>query len=401
MAESIGGTAGGRGGGRPRAVIAGAGIAGQAAALALHAAGWDPLVVERAPGRRSSGYMVNLSGAGIRAADRLGILPALRRADLGAFGSAMVRADGRVRFAIPAGVAASAVGDMVTVFRGDLEAALYEQLQDRAEVRFGTTVRRVVPDGDRVRAVLGDGTAVDAGLVVGADGLHSQLRADVAGSAGEPVVDMGHMVAAVPLDPPPPGVPENESRSFIGAGRSASVVNLGPGRSSAFFAYRCPDTAAELRHGPAEALAAAYGDLGGAVPGVLDQVGAGSGPVYFDSAAQVVLDRWSAGRTVLLGDAAWCVTVFAGHGAALALEGAQRLGEALSDPRADPAPALAEWESGLRPGAARRQALARTGMAQFAPPTAFRAWAGSVAARAMLAPGIRGLVQRSIARSRA
>lgn len=67
-----------------RAVIVGAGIAGLAAALRLHQIGWEPVVIERSPDRRSGGYVVAFFGRGYDAAERIGILPALRERHAGA-----------------------------------------------------------------------------------------------------------------------------------------------------------------------------------------------------------------------------------------------------------------------------------------------------------------------------
>ncbi|MBF8189087.1 FAD-binding protein [Nonomuraea sp. K274] len=67
-----------------RAVVVGAGIAGLAAALQLHRIGWEPVVIERAPARRSSGYVVAFFGRGYDAAERMGILPALCERHVGA-----------------------------------------------------------------------------------------------------------------------------------------------------------------------------------------------------------------------------------------------------------------------------------------------------------------------------
>src|SRR6187455_574323 len=109
-----------------RAVIVGAGVAGLATALRLGRDGWDTVVVERAPARRSGGYVVNLLGPGYDAAERLGLLPALAERDLGLFTTVLTRADGRAKLTVPAEVAAAALGDRaVSVFRGDLEATLY------------------------------------------------------------------------------------------------------------------------------------------------------------------------------------------------------------------------------------------------------------------------------------
>ncbi|MEU5870894.1 FAD-dependent monooxygenase [Glycomyces sp. NPDC047369] len=380
--------------GQRRALIVGAGIAGLAAARRLHRAGWDALVVERAPERRSGGYMLNLVGGGFDAAEHLGLVPALKERDLGLFTSVIVRADGTAKFAVPEEIVASAVGPRaLTVFRGDLETVLYEAVEGTAEFRFGTTVTAIEQDGDGVTAVLSDGRTERADLLVGADGLHSATRALVFGPESDHLVDMGHMVGALPLDEPPLGLDDNTGTTYIGPGRTAALISLGPGRSSAFFAYRTADTAAQLELGAAQALSAAFGDLGGGVPDALRRLREDPGPAYFDSASQIRMDSWSRGRVVLLGDAAWCVTLFAGYGAALAMSGADLLGDALE--HADVPAALSSWEAGLRPEVRKRQALARRGMVQFAPPTKGHVWMNEAAMRAMRLPAVRRLMVRA------
>ncbi|RAO63167.1 FAD-dependent oxidoreductase [Micromonospora saelicesensis] len=381
-----------------RAVIVGAGIAGLATALRLHQDGWQVLVAERAPARRSSGYMVNLIGSGYDAAERLGLLPALTAADLGLFTTVLVHADGRPKFTVPSAIAEAALGKRaLSVFRGGLEASLFEAVQHRVDIRFGTTATSVEQDTDHVRVELSDGTIEQADLLVGADGVHSATRTAVFGPDFR--VDLPYLVAAFPLTHPVPGVPESSATTYIGPGRTAAMVNLGPERSSAFFTYRSPEPAADLRRGPVDALRAAFGDLSGGVPDAIDHLAKDPASAYFDAVSQVVMPRWSTGRVVLLGDAAWCVTLFAGHGAALALAGADHLGAALRRHADDLPAALAEWEAGLRPEVGKRQALARRGMAQYAPPSRFHVWMSDLTIRAITVPGISGLVRRGIERA--
>ncbi|MEV6815246.1 FAD-dependent oxidoreductase [Micromonospora sp. NPDC051296] len=381
-----------------RAVIVGAGIAGLSTALRLSQDGWRTVVVERAPARRSSGYLVNLLGPGYDAAERLGLLPALSARQLGLFTTVLVRADGRPKFTVPSAVAEAALGKRtMSVFRGDLETALYEAVRDRTEFRFGTTVASIDQDADRVRVVLSDGTTEDADLLIGADGVHSATRTAVFGAGLR--VDLPYVVAAFPLAHPVAGVPDSSATTFIGPGRTAAIVNLGPQRSSAFFTYRCADPGSELRRGPVAALSAAFGDLGAGVPDAVRHLEKHPADAYFDAVSQVVMPRWSAGRVVLLGDAAWCVTLFAGHGAALALTGADQLGAALRQHDDDIPAALSDWESGLRPEAVKRQALARRGMLQYAPPSRLHVWMSDLTIRAITLPGVRGLVRRGIERA--
>ena len=382
-----------------KAIVVGAGIAGLAAALRLHRAGWRALVVERAPARRSSGYMVNLSGSGFDAVERLGLLPELSKRDLGAFNSALVRADGSTKFTVPAAIVEAAHGARaLSVFRGDLETVLYEAVEDTAEIRFGTTVDAIAQEEGGVVATLSDGTVERADLLIGADGLHSSARRLAFGEETRFRVDMDHMVAAFPLQRVPRDLAEGSGTTYIGPKRTAAVINLGPGRSSAFFTYGSADPDADLERGAAAMLTEAFGDLGGGVPDVLEQLREDPG-AYFDSVSQIQMDAWSSGRVVLLGDAAWCVTLFAGFGAGLALAGADRLGGALEQ-NDDVSAALADWESRLRPEIVKRQALARKGIVQFAPPTRFHVWMGDMSMRAITLPGIRQLVVRSIKNSR-
>lgn len=194
------GDAGNRGRAR-RVVVVGAGIAGLATTLRLHQAGWEVLVIERAPARRSNGYMVNLLGHGYDAAEHLGVLPALTSRDLGWFTSILVKADGREKFTVPAAIAQAAVGArVITVFRGDLESALYKAVREIAEIRFGTTVRTVTQNSAEVQLTLSDGSSERAELLVGADGLHSGVRELAFGPETDFQVDLQHLVGAFPLD---------------------------------------------------------------------------------------------------------------------------------------------------------------------------------------------------------
>ncbi|WP_198406967.1 FAD-dependent monooxygenase [Nocardia terpenica] len=396
MADSEGAGALGR---TRRAVIAGAGIAGLAASLRLHRDGWKVLVVERSPTRRSSGYMVNLVGAAYDAIARFGLVAALQPRDIGFFTTILVHADGREKLTVPPEIAQAGLGDRaLTVFRGDLETALYEAVADRVPIRFGTTVRAADEHADGVRVTFSDGGSEQADLLVGADGLHSGIRKLVADPAAENLVRLNYVMAALPLTEAPPGVPENAATSFIGPGRTAAVVNMGPNRSSAFFVQHTDDPASAVAAGAAATLTAAFGDLHGGVPQVLRRIESDPGAVYFDELSQVRLDRWSRGRIVLLGDAAWCVTPFAGHGVGLAVAGADRLGAALAE-TPDVATALARWESALRPEVRKRQASARKGAHRFVPVTEAQVRMNEIMLQAIQLPVIRGLVRRSVQRA--
>ncbi|MEU4361498.1 FAD-dependent oxidoreductase [Promicromonospora sp. NPDC023987] len=389
---------------RPRTVVVGAGIAGLSTALRLNQAGWEVLVIERSPSRRSGGYAVTFAGAGYDAAGRMGILPELTTRHIIPDRMDYVRPDGRTRFSVPGPTVRAMVGDRaLNVLRGDIEDVLYQAVTDQAsgqgsspvQIRFGTTVVGVEQDPDGVDVTLDDGTIYRADLLVGADGLHSATRRLVFGPEDDLRLDLNHMAGVFFLDTLPDGVEPGVTASLTDTGRTLAVVSLGADRAVAFFGYRTERPMDELADGPQVALPRAYGDMGWVAPDVLAQL-AGAESVYFDTISQMVLDRWSRGRVVLLGDAAWCVTLFAGYGSSLAVAGADALGAALERHPDDLPAALHEWEAEIRPEAERKQKLGRQIKGLYAPADPFRLWLRDLPLRLASYRPVSALLQRRL-----
>src|SRR5262249_14676765 len=135
----------------PRALVVGLGISGISAALGLRRAGWDPVLVEKAPQRRSGGYFVGLFGAGKAAANRLGITEGLR--DRGSVDGTSYDTD---RFGAPGrGLGFRDIpGSPWLMTRGDVEQAAFEALPDDVEIRFATVPTRIDQDADGVAVTL-------------------------------------------------------------------------------------------------------------------------------------------------------------------------------------------------------------------------------------------------------
>lgn len=360
-------------GGR-KVIIVGAGIAGLAAALRLRAAGWQPIVIERAPALRPEGYSLTLSGIGYDAAERMGLLPILRARQITPDEMVYIRPDGSTRFSVPGATVRAMLGDRaLNLMRGDIEDVLHRSVRDTVDIRFGASVVEIEQDEHGVRVVLSDGTTEQADLLVGADGLHSATRELVFGPESDFRVDLNHMAGVFLLDELPRGARKGTTSTLTVAGRTLAIINLGDRGSAAFFAYRTDDPAAELMAGPLVALPRAYNDIKWVAPQVLGQL-SNAESVYFDTVSQVVVDRWRRGRVVLLGDAAWCVTLFAGFGASLAIGGAERLGAALEAHPDKIALALGEWDRDLRPEAEAKQKLGRQVKGLYAPADPIRLW---------------------------
>jgi 2-polyprenyl-6-methoxyphenol hydroxylase-like FAD-dependent oxidoreductase len=86
------------------------------------------------------------------------------------------------------------------LMRGDMERALYERVRGEVEVRFGASVESVEESRDSVVVTLGSGEEMRCDLVVGADGLHSRVRALRFGPEEKFVRPLGARVAAFLLD---------------------------------------------------------------------------------------------------------------------------------------------------------------------------------------------------------
>jgi 2-polyprenyl-6-methoxyphenol hydroxylase-like FAD-dependent oxidoreductase len=350
-----------------RAIIIGGGIAGLAAALRLEQIGWETMVVERAPERRGGGYGVTFGGIGYDAAERMGILPALKKRAFVTTELVYRKPSGKRRFALSGQTIAATMGKKsFTILRGDIESVLYEAIRDTTTIRFGTTITAVDQDPDAVHVTLSDGSTEHADLLIGADGLHSTTRSLVFGPEEDYRLDLEHRVAVYMMKDRPQELPEGASGTISEGGRTFAIMSVGDRRTAAFFGYRNDRTPTAESSSPQEALPRIYGDMGWLVPQALNGLKTADS-IYFDTISQMVVDRWSHGRVVLLGDAAWCVTLFAGYGSSLAVGGAELLGTALQrHPDVLPA-ALAEWEQQLRPEAEQKQKLGRRVKGVYAP----------------------------------
>lgn len=385
-----------------RVIIVGAGIAGLTLALRLQRLGWEPLVVERAPRLRGEGYMIDFFGPGFDAAERMNLLPRLEAIHHPIGELLFVDGDGRRKLSVEYAVLRRCLfaNRHFNFLRGDLEASLYDAVGAETEIRFDTTVSRVAQGSAGVDVELNDGTSERADVLVGADGVHSRVRALAFGPEERFRLELGHLTAAYILERPPLGAPPEAFTTVTAPGRMVAVYPIPGNRAATFFVHRTRAASAELARGAREVLPGVYGDLGSVAPDLLAGL-ADADSVYFDELTQVRLDRWVHGRVALLGDAAWCVSLLAGQGASLALGGADLLADELHRDRADPSRALSTWARRMgQPVAARQRAGVR--MARwFVPTDPLRMWLRTQLLRTSTSPLLSRIMRRGLAVGRA
>ena len=340
-------------------LIAGAGIGGLTAALSLHAAGIDAVVVESCREIRPLGLGLNLLPHAVRELTELGLGD-----DLAAIGIATaehVYCDrfGEGIFSEPRGVAQGYHYPQYSIHRGELQLLLLATVRARlgaAAVRTGTRLEGFEDTGT-VRARLhdratGDVETFDAAALIGADGLHSVVRARLHPDDGPLLWSGVQMWRGM-----------TEAEPFL-TGRSIVIVRDGDVELIAYPIGRnrinwvCRVKVSSPRPLVQEAgwnrtgrLADVLPYYEGWAPGMLDVPAllAGSGEILeYPMADRDPLPAWGSGRVTLLGDAAHPMYPVGANGASQAIVDAGVLARELAQ-TGDTAVGLAAYENVRRP----------------------------------------------------
>ncbi|TWF76456.1 2-polyprenyl-6-methoxyphenol hydroxylase-like FAD-dependent oxidoreductase [Pseudonocardia hierapolitana] len=351
-------------------LISGGGIAGPALAHWLARSGYRPTVVERSPAPRPGGQTVDLRGAGRTVVERMGLLPAVRAVTVEERGIAYVDTNGRSLGQMSAeAFGGEGVVAEIEVMRGDLAQVLLDAARDGVEYVYDDAVTAIEQDEDGVLVRFQRSAERRFGLVVGADGLHSGVRALAFGPEEGFVRPLGCVTAFFTV-PDRYGL-DGWMRMY---NAPATMLALRPdrvsGRVKALMGFRTPPTGVHRRDAAAQRalLTRTFAGTGW----VADQVIADlqdSSDLVVEELGQTRMESWSSGRVVLLGDAAWCPSPLSGLGTSTALVGAYVLAGELARAAGDHRTAFAAYEAVMRPYIAQAQELPPGGVNGFVPRT--------------------------------
>lgn len=335
-------------------LVSGASIAGPTTAAWLSRAGTDVTVVERADDLRDEGQNIDVRGAAREVLRRMGLEEAALAHGTGEQGTVFLGEGGRelARFAASTDDTSGPTAEL-EILRGRLGQLLFEHTRDDVAYRFGDQITALAQDPDGVDVTFLSGKQERYDLVVLADGVNSRTRELVLPNA--PRRYLGMVIAYLTI---PRTDDDTDWWRWYVAGRGRGV-NLRPDDTGTTRAalnvmtdvrgIDALDRAAQV-----SLLRRAFAGAGWQTDRVLAALD--DAPLYVEDLAQVHLDRWSVGRVVLTGDAAWCATPVSGIGTTLALSGAYTLAACLAahdDHRA----AFADYDVRMRPFVDKGQSL--------------------------------------------
>jgi 2-polyprenyl-6-methoxyphenol hydroxylase-like FAD-dependent oxidoreductase len=369
-------------------LISGAGIAGPMLAYWLKVAGFEPTIIERSSALRRGGYVIDFWGLGYDLAERMGLLDQINRIGYHAREMRIVNEQGRSVAAFGTRVFTQLTGGRyVTLQRSDLARLLFKKVDGQVESIFGDSIVTLDDKADGVWVQFEHERERRFDLVIGADGLHSRTRALVFGPQSKFERHLGYAVAAFEA----PGYRARDEDAYLMYGRPGRMLGrftLRDDRTLFLFVFiaRREELPTTL-----DAQKALLRDLyrhdGWECGEVLDELEL-TDALYFDSVSQIRMPHWSRGRVALVGDAAFCVSLLAGQGSALAMISSYVLAGELAAAHDQHELAFGRYEALLRSYISRKQRAAERFAGAFAPRTRFGLSFRNLVVKAFAVPGL-------------
>lgn len=365
-------------------LISGAGIAGTSLAFWLKKFGFNPTIIESAPKLREGGYAIDFMGAGFNVAEKMGITKELEKADIDISKVAFVDNNNNEKGGMNYRKIKQLMNNRaVTLLRSDLAKIIYENLNNEVEIIFGDTIDKIQQDNEQVTVTFRSGTSRIFDLLIGADGLHSNVRHLAFGDEAQFEKYYGYYTASFTL-----ANYENKDRDFSMCnvpGKQVAVYSYSKSRTAAFFVFTSPEKLKYEHHDTEkqkQILRNEFAHVGWKCPEILSKMDSSS-DFYFDTISQIQMDNWSKGRVSLVGDACDCPSLLSGKGSTLAMVGAYILAGELKLAKGDYKTAFAQYERLFKPFMDKKQKSAKGFAKSFVPQSNFGIWVRNQALKLM------------------
>lgn len=327
-----------------KVIIIGGGIGGLAVAIALRQANIDAVVFERAGAYREVGAGLTLWPNAVNALRKIGLGDKLDRLAVPQLSGGIRTWRGDVLLATSVDEVEQRFGaPPVVVHRAELLALLNGALKPD-EPCFNAPLTRFAQDSRGIEATFADGSTADADLLIGADGLHSVVRAQLWGRAAPRYAGYTAWRAVVPYDTAQ--LPDGIGGETWGCGARFGIVPMSDQRVYWFATLNAPEGQRNGVGGHKQELTELFRGWHAPISDIIaatDDAAILRNDIY----DRPPLRRWSAGRVTLLGDAAHPMTPNLGQGACQAIEDAVVLANCLRN-CGDPAAGLHAYEAARR-----------------------------------------------------
>ncbi len=329
-------------------LIAGGGIGGLAAGIALQQTGWKVTIFEQAAEIKALGAGLTLWSNAVKALYRLGMQPELAEMGLAALAGGFFTPKGQLLAGISYAELLEKYGaPSLAVHRADLLGALLNKLEP-GSLRLGARLLDFSQDSQGVRAAFSNGETAQAGLLIGADGIHSRVREQLFGSFRLHYAGYTAWRGVAPVTASAKTFSAGET---WGKGQRFGLVPLNQQRVYWFATANRPEKEADDPANRQAELKWLFAGWHFPIGELIETTPAGS-ILRNDIYDLPPLKKWTVGRVTLLGDAAHPMTPNLGQGACQAIEDALVLAGCLAKPAGIEA-ALHEYEKLRRPRTAR------------------------------------------------
>ncbi|MFD0886756.1 FAD-dependent monooxygenase, partial [Streptosporangium algeriense] len=321
------------------------------------------------PAPRRGGQAVDIRGAALTVADRMGVLEQARAVRTTMRGMSMVDGDGNEIMRSTEETISGGRFDSpdIEILRDDLTAIVTAATD--AEYLYGDSIAVIDQDEHGVDVTFESGARGRYDYVVGADGLHSNVRDLVFGPEDRFLRHLGTYISIytapnfLGLDHWQVWHHEGGAGFGLFSDRDTGVMRVNLGFEAEPIDYDPRDVDRNKR-----LVEEHCSSLRWETPRLIEAMWKAD-DFYFDAMAQVKMDSWSRGRVTLVGDAGYCASPLSGQGTSLAMVGAYVLAEELGR---EPAGAFERYERRMRPFVELNQALALENPGQGASPESVR-----------------------------
>lgn len=325
-------------------LIVGAGFGGLALAAYLQRDGHAVSIVEKNKDRKHRGFVIGLWSNGMHTLEPFGVVERVQQRSI-ALSEELIRdKTGKIIAKMDYRPLSEQWGKVYLLLHSDLQEILRELCRG-VPIHFETTVSTLKEQQHAVSVTFNDSTQEVFDLVVGTDGVHSQVRSLLFGDEGFAYSGLRIWVCMLPAGTNSP----EEPNDLFGDGEYIGVFPTRIGKMGVLFLATTPAGEPDLPQEHIACLKARFGDFGWIIPEILQSLHDPK-EVFSDNIDQVSLKTWYRGRVVLLGDAAHAVSPTTSLGGAMALEDAHVLAEELRQVDAEQVEqALARYVSRRKP----------------------------------------------------